>query len=513
MFDPSAYPPAFSALLKDFSREIAGVAARAGWEQETRHLLTRYTLAACLLARRDMDLAPILRRSFYQLESIGMRVICSKTCADWEDRIMLVALLAIQEIGAEMKDAETYERQLTNNVHALYSRAMNRRSFFRDTGNIIETQLTEAWKSGADEMMVLPEDMTAEDNAYIQKLISDERKYLDGFADDIQNAAGDQAGWEKFKPRIGMWVNRIKDVENQARIYFGGKQRLIWRYGPTEHCDDCRRLNGIVAFAREWQQSGVHPQSRDLKCHGVNCQCTCTPTSQRRTPKALDKIKAIMGAGSSKSFPGHAGRPGMVGGSRPRSGGNLVVGSSGGMYGGGSSGVVIENSPSAFLIRNQLSELPQDHLDGLVGVSFVEGAFIPSGVTEAYGTYNPKTKIINLSSNKDNIAVIGGNVTAHEVGHHVHLAKLTDEGIREWNDISDHGKNARISAYGRTNRGEHFSEAYRAYQMGGNRRALLKNLEPRAYRFMIKVNSGKNIRRSGDYASNDEKTWREKYEG
>lgn len=299
--------PEFSALLVSFSLAFK----QQG--QDPRAIISRYALAACLLHETPYNLMPILETAFFRIEELGVDAYQA-------------GLKAIQQIEAELKDTETYTRQLTNNVHALYSRAMSRLAFFRDTGNIIETQLTEAWKSGADEMMVLPEDMTEEDNAYIQKLIKDEKKYLDKFADDIQDAAAEGQGWQQFQPRVGMWVNRINDVENQARIYFGGKQRLIWKYGPTEHCDDCLRLNGIVAFAQEWKESGVHPQSRDLKCHGLKCQCTCTPTSKRRTVKALDRIKAIMGSGSSKSFPGHSGIPGHLGGSRPRGGSGLVAG-------------------------------------------------------------------------------------------------------------------------------------------------------------------------------------------
>jgi hypothetical protein len=162
---------------------------------------------------------------------------------------------------------------------------MNRINFFRDTGGIIETQLNEAWKSGADEMMVLPEDMTAEDNAYIKKLISDEKKYLDSFADDIQDASADQAGWERFKFRIGLWIERIKEVENKAKIYFGGRQKLKWKFGMTEnHCKKCSALSGIVAWASEWQETGVHPHFH------MGCDCELSPTRDRRTYRATNRI-------------------------------------------------------------------------------------------------------------------------------------------------------------------------------------------------------------------------------
>ena len=212
---------------------------------------------------------------------------------DWE----YPTVAMIPGTNIVMKDAASYTRQLTNNVHALYSKAMNRRGFISDTGGIIEKELKTAWLTGADEMMVLPEDMTPEDHAFIQGIIINEKSFLESFADDIQNASGDKAGWEKFQLRIGIWVSRIVDVENQARLYFGKKQRMIWNLGAThEHCDTCARLNGIVAFAEEWQEADVHPQgppNEHLECGGWECGCTLTPTRQRRTYGALNRIMSI----------------------------------------------------------------------------------------------------------------------------------------------------------------------------------------------------------------------------
>jgi hypothetical protein len=137
--------------------------------------------------------------------------------------------------------------------------------------------------------------------------------------------------------------------------------------------------------------------------------------------------------------------------------------------------------------------LPAQHLDGLDKVQFREGEWISSrtvdgNIIDAAGTYDPATKVITLSSNKDNVNVYGRNVAAHEVGHHVHMAKLTDKAATEWNKISEGGQHARISAYARTCQGEHFAEAYRAYYNGGHARAALKNLEPASYKFMASLN-------------------------
>ena len=159
----------------------------------------------------------------------------------------------IEDINA-LKSLDQLMTAITNDVHSLYSRAMGRRDFVRDMTGVITNQLNEAWKTGADEMMVLPEDMTDEDKAYIQGIVDNEVSYLSGLADDVQQAQSDQAGWEQFETRLDIWGNRYNDVINQARLYFGQQERLVWNLGATEqHCESCAALNGIVAFG------GAHP--------------------------------------------------------------------------------------------------------------------------------------------------------------------------------------------------------------------------------------------------------------
>jgi hypothetical protein len=147
-----------------------------------------------------------------------------------------------------------------------------------------------------------------------------------------------------------------------------------------------------------------------------------------------------------------------------------------------------------FLVRYEIEDLPESHLDGLERIGFEDGRLIPSvsaatnEVVEAYGTYDPRARAIRLASNADNIAVFGGATVIHEIGHHVHLARMTDEGVAEWARISRGGQAASISAYARTNQGEHFAEAYREYFRDANHRRKLKNLEPASYKFMRNLN-------------------------
>ena len=129
---------------------------------------------------------------------------------------------------------------------------------------------------------------------------------------------------KQFQSRVDIWVGRYEDTKNEAILFYSEKnQRLVWRFGATEkHCRTCEQLNGIVAFASEWETAQVMPQSPPnglLECGGWQCDCRLEPTDQRRSPDALNIImqiietnKSLKGGEGSGNF-GHEGRPGEVG--------------------------------------------------------------------------------------------------------------------------------------------------------------------------------------------------------
>ncbi|CAK0770213.1 conserved hypothetical protein [Gammaproteobacteria bacterium] len=200
---------------------------------------------------------------------------------------------------AAIKTADLYSTIMTNDVHALYSRAMSRRGFISDMGLAIERQLSEAWEKGADESMVLPEDFTDADKAALQAIIDNEKSFLDRLADDVQDTAANKTGWEQFQSRLDIWANRYTDVQNQARTYFGGKIKYRWDLGQTEeHCTTCAALNGLVAYASEWEEVGLHPQSppnEHLECGGWRCDCSLNSTTERRSYGVMNKLLSIRG--------------------------------------------------------------------------------------------------------------------------------------------------------------------------------------------------------------------------
>jgi hypothetical protein len=176
-------------------------------------------------------------------------------------------------------------------VRDLYRKDIDRGSFVGQMAELIQAQLTRAWNEGMRENGLDPaQDMETEWQDILDNMILDEYNYVDSFAADIVAASDQQLDWNPLLSRAQLWANRYPDVVTKATL-ITKEQKLIWIYGDTEHCNDCLHLNGIVAWASEWEEVGIRPQSSDLECGGWRCQCQLIPTSNRHTRNAVDAIR------------------------------------------------------------------------------------------------------------------------------------------------------------------------------------------------------------------------------
>jgi hypothetical protein len=147
------------------------------------------------------------------------------------------------------------------------------------------------------------DEMTPEMKNEMEQFILDELPYVDRLAGDIINArtldrAENTPGQRlaQITWRADLWANRYNEVMNAARLrvteQFGGK--MMWVLGATEqHCETCSALNGKVAFANEWRDSGLMPQSSVLMCGGYRCDCELVPTDRRRSPNIADYLASV----------------------------------------------------------------------------------------------------------------------------------------------------------------------------------------------------------------------------
>jgi len=172
--------------------------------------------------------------------------------------------------------------------------------FIDATADLIASQLRRAWNEGMRANDLDPAgDMLPEWEAELQDAIADQFPFVDTLYSDIIDAREAEAGTAALLSRAELWANQYNSVVNQSKITTARKgAKLVWVYGDTEHCDTCLRLNGIVAFASEWAELGVRPQSPPnglLVCGGWKCQCRLDQTTARRSPNAAVRITAIVG--------------------------------------------------------------------------------------------------------------------------------------------------------------------------------------------------------------------------
>lgn len=117
--------------------------------------------------------------------------------------------------------------------------------------------------------------------------------WIYNFYKDIVDARVDGKPLQPLLARASMWANIYLEAYNEALrlITLEGGGNLQWHEGDTqEKCETCKYLDGIVASAKEWEIAGFKPQGNMLQCGGFNCGCSLTPTTRRRSPKALDAL-------------------------------------------------------------------------------------------------------------------------------------------------------------------------------------------------------------------------------
>lgn len=198
---------------------------------------------------------------------------------------------------------EHYSRQISSAVSDLWGGKLTRDQFTSQMADLIFAQLTRAWRQGMRENGLDPDtEMLPEWQDILDGRISSEYNFVDGFADAIVAVQRDEDALQGLLARGDLWANRYNDVYNESKLITGeGTTKFEWVLGATEeHCLTCQALNGIVAFAREWEQSRFKPQDPPndlLSCGGWRCDCSLNETTKRRSPNALDRLITIATSG------------------------------------------------------------------------------------------------------------------------------------------------------------------------------------------------------------------------
>lgn len=215
-------------------------------------------------------------------------------------RAVLTRVIPVLEEWMARKSYDQYRDRLWRAMVRLFNGGRGA-TFDGSFARSIDQQLTVAWNEGADDVGVAPDEMTREDMDILDGIIRNENDFINRIAGEIQVDAAAGMTREDFDRQYGnradLWANRWNETVNRARIVFGGKKKLQWKLGATEkHCQTCNSLNGIVAYATEWDEARFQPQAPPnplLECEGWRCGCTLMPTTARRTARALDRLLTI----------------------------------------------------------------------------------------------------------------------------------------------------------------------------------------------------------------------------
>jgi hypothetical protein len=193
-------------------------------------------------------------------------------------------------VEAALRTVNYYERTLNRAVLGFYRGDIEAGAFIDRMLSLIEDQFRRAWNEGARDVGYSPQQMTDDDLLVLLERTEQEKEYILDFAAGIEKARFEGGDVRPFQDRVGMWAGRYNEVRDMARAHFGGKTRLAWTLGLSEHCESCLRLDGVVATAEDWAAArarGIYPRSRSLACGGYRCQCSLEPTTAPLTPGGI----------------------------------------------------------------------------------------------------------------------------------------------------------------------------------------------------------------------------------
>jgi hypothetical protein len=203
-----------------------------------------------------------------------------------------------------VKTAAYMSRVIDTLVRDLYNGVIESDEFNTELADLIENQFRRAFNEGMRNNGLDPaKDMTDEWEAEYQRMVTAQYEFIERFAKDILEGSEKGQSKDEFMARADLWANQYESVVNEAQLITADKkQKYKWTLGATEeHCSTCSRLNGIIAYAEEWEQAGFHPQrppNELLECGGWRCDCSLEPTDKRRTADALGILLDIAASGN-----------------------------------------------------------------------------------------------------------------------------------------------------------------------------------------------------------------------
>lgn len=210
-------------------------------------------------------------------------------------------MIALSELYKDSLDdkarptgADAYAFSLRQNVRAFWSGQRDFDQFLETLNDTIQFHLELAWRAGAAECGIRPDERTAEEAATLRNFILNQLSFTFNFAEFVEANRKSEGGLLRTSlKRLPPWVNRWNEVKGIAAETACGDQKFIWLLGQAEHCKTCLKLAGRVMRGSRWRELDVHPQDTrpgKLDCRGFECKCRRPPTDKRATPGPLPRL-------------------------------------------------------------------------------------------------------------------------------------------------------------------------------------------------------------------------------
>lgn len=177
-------------------------------------------------------------------------------------------------------------------ARGLWSGVFDEFQFLDSMFAVIRRGLDRAWREGAAECGIKPEEFTAQERFALDerktgqlerilpfsRFITARRRAL--FPRGKRAAARDQV-----IRRAILWSNEYDATRVQAAAMACGNKKKAWKLGKTEeHCVSCFGFDGRVYRYKTWADNGALPKTRVLCCRGYHCDCDLVDTEKRLTP-------------------------------------------------------------------------------------------------------------------------------------------------------------------------------------------------------------------------------------
>jgi hypothetical protein len=186
--------------------------------------------------------------------------------------------MGLEEIQAEYR--EKVYNSLIDYANSDRSIVAFRNQFRRAVNDAFTFTAYAGWVDGGGDGPIPPELQT-----WLNARIDQELKYVDEVFIKLKalRKLGDKKALEDFaSARADGYSASLPGIYNQAKAWAVKDQWGTWRYGDTDHCDDCLSLNGKRHKLSWFIKYGWIPQSSNLKCTGRHCQCKILSDSGER---------------------------------------------------------------------------------------------------------------------------------------------------------------------------------------------------------------------------------------